>query len=319
MVHLEILQRSTYAYLMKQAILLHNPGAGDEDHVKSDLIQAIEQEGFGCVYFSIKKDDSWKTQLDQADFIIVAGGDGTVRTVVKQLVKRNALDKKIPIAILPMGTANNLSKTLGIDNEEARETHIKNWKTSRLKRFDLGVIKNADTTDFFMESAGYGLFPNLIQAMDAEDKSGLETAKDELKFALTVLQRLVLTAEAADFWLQADGQVYEGKCLLLEVMNIRSIGPNLILSNEAETDDGVFNVVYVAEEQREAFAAYVGRLIDGENDPGFAYNTFHAAALTIDCDSKYMHLDDELILPLKNPLVLEVRENVLAFLVNDAG
>lgn len=41
---------------MKQAILLHNPGAGDEDHLKSDLVECIENEGYTCVYFSVKKE-----------------------------------------------------------------------------------------------------------------------------------------------------------------------------------------------------------------------------------------------------------------------
>src|SRR5690606_8796775 len=127
---------------MQQAILLHNPGAGDEDHLKSDLVKAIEAAGFGCVYFSVKKEDSWKQQLDQADFAVIAGGDGTVRRVVKELVQRTVLEKKLPIALLPMGTANNLSKTLGLDNELDRKGHIKNWKKNKLKRFDIGVIKN---------------------------------------------------------------------------------------------------------------------------------------------------------------------------------
>ncbi|KGE15992.1 diacylglycerol/lipid kinase family protein [Sphingobacterium deserti] len=299
---------------MKQAILLHNPGAGDEDHVKSELVKAIEKEGFGCVYFSVKDDDSWKEQLDQADFVVVAGGDGTIRRVVKELVQRNALEKKIPIAILPMGTANNMSKTLCIDRDLEQHEHIQNWKKSRKQRFDLGVIKNADTTDFFMESAGYGLFPNLMQEMDAVDKSKAKTAKDELQLALQVLHSLVLEAKAHRYSLKADGKTFEGKCLLLEVMNIQSIGPNLILAPEASTADGVFDVVYVDESQRQDFADYLQKLIDGDEDATFAYNSFEAKELVIDCASTHMHLDDELILPLKNPLSLEVRENVLEFL-----
>jgi len=299
---------------MKQAILLHNPGAGDEDHVKPELVKAIEKEGFGCVYYSVKEDDTWKGQLDQADFVVVAGGDGTIRRVVKELVQRTALEKKIPIAILPMGTANNMSKTLCIDRDLEQHELIKNWKTSVKQRFDLGVIKNANTTDFFIESAGYGLFPNLMQEMDSVDKSKAKTAKDELKLALQVLHSLVLKAEAHYYSLKTDGKTYEGKCLLLEVMNIQSIGPNLILAPEASTSDGVFDVVYVEESQRQDFADYLQRLIDGDEDATFAYHSFEAKELIIDCESTHMHLDDELILPLKNPLSLDVRENVLEFL-----
>lgn len=299
---------------MQQAILLHNPGAGDEDHLKSDLVKAIEGAGFGCVYFSVKKEDTWKQQLDQADFAVIAGGDGTVRRVVKELVQRTVLEKKLPIALLPMGTANNLSKTLGLDNELDRKEHIKNWKKNKLQRFDIGVIKNADTTDFFIESAGYGVFPNLMQQMDTVDKNQVETAKDELKLALEVLHQIILSAKAKKYRMEADDKIYEGKCFLLEVMNIQSIGPNLVLSPKSKTDDGFFDVVIVDEEQREDFAEYIRSLINDGNAT-FNWKTFKAKALTIDCKSKYMHIDDELVLPLKNPIILEVRENVLEFLV----
>lgn len=298
---------------MQQAILLHNPGAGDEDHLKSDLVKAIEAAGFNCVYFSVKKEDNWKQQLDQADFAVVAGGDGTVRRVVKELVKRNALEKKLPIALLPMGTANNLSKTLGVDPELDYKSHIKDWKKSKLQRFDVGVIKNVETMDFFLESAGYGLFPKLMQRMDIVDQSQVKTAKDELQLALEVLYDIILSAKATAYWIKADDKIYEGKSLLLEVMNIQSIGPNLILSPQAKTDDGLFDVVIVDEEQREDFANYTKKLMTDEKAK-FKWKTFKAKALTIDCKCKHMHVDDELILPLKNPVVLEVRENVLEFL-----
>lgn len=300
---------------MEQAILLHNPGAGDEDHLKSDLIELIEQEGYTCVYFSVKNGDRWIHQVDQADFAIIAGGDGTVRGVVKELVKRNSLDKKIPITILPMGTANNLSMALGIDSNKKNLELIKNWKNCKRQRFDVGVIKNADTTDFFLEGAGYGVFPHLIQKMISVDKSKIKNAKDELKLALEVLYEIITTAKAEKYWIKADDKIYEGNCLLLEVMNIQAVGPNLILSPDAVTDDGLFNIVYVDEEQRSAFADFIKKRLNQE-DAKFDYKTFKAKELTIDCESTYMHIDDELVLPLKNVAILEVRENVLEFLVS---
>lgn len=300
---------------MEQAILLHNPEAGDEDHIKSDLVRSIEKQGIGCVYFSIKEDDSWKKQLDHANFAVIAGGDGTIRRVAKELVKRNALEKKIPIAVMPMGTANNLSKTLAFDRDLDHKSHIKNWKKHDLQRFDVGIIKNPDTTDFFLESAGYGIFPKLMQKMDTIDRSEVDTAKDELRLALKVLHKIILSAKADKYWMRADNNTYEGRFLLLEVMNIKSIGPNLILSPQAKTDDGLFDVVYVTEDQREDFAKYVKGLLDGENID-FEWKTFKTKELSIDSNSKHMHVDDELVVPPNTPVMLEVRENVLEFLIS---
>jgi len=298
---------------MKQVILLHNPSAGDEDHLKEELVKAIENEGFVCTYFSVKE-DSWKHQLDNADFAVVGGGDGTVRRVVKELVKRNVLAKRLPIALLPMGTANNLSKTLGIERDADKETYIRNWKNQKFQRFDIGVVKNADTTEFFIESVGFGVFPKLMKEMSTLDKTKVVSAKEELKLALKVFYDIIQSAEAERCWIKADGEVYEGDYLLVEVMNSRSIGPNLVLAPDAKTDDSIFDIVLLEEGQREEFAAYIKELID-DREPVFAINTIKAKELIISNYSKFMHIDDEFIIPMKNPLTVEIRENILEFIV----
>lgn len=298
---------------MKQALLIHNPGAGDEDHLKADLVNAIEKEGFGCVYFSVKKDDSWKQHLNQADLIVIAGGDGTVRRIAKELMLRTAFDKKIPLAILPMGTANNLSLALGMDSSLKYKKLIKTWKNNTSQRFDVGVLKSADKIDFFLEGAGYGLFPLLIQKMDEVDKSKVTNTAEELTLALETLLEIIKTAPAEKYWLKADNQIHEGKCLLLEVMNIPSLGPNLLLAPKAVTDDGLFDIVLVEEDQRSELATYIKKMIKGK-DVTFPYKTLKAKEVTIDCQSLHMHIDDELVLPLHFPVLMEVRENVIEFL-----
>lgn len=299
---------------MKQVILLHNPGAGDEDHLQKELVETIEKEGYGCVYFAVKEDNSWKHQLEQADIAVVAGGDGTVRRVVKELLQRKVIDKKIPLAILPMGTANNLAKAMGIEVADDHKSHIRYWKQSRPQHFDIGIIKNMDTTCFFLESAGFGAFPTLMQRMKTADKKDVDTAEDKLKLARQVLLDIVLHMDAAPYRIKTDSATYEGSSLLLEVMNISSLGPNLVLAGDAKTDDGVFDIVSVEESQREDYADYLRKLIKGD-EATFPYRTFTAAELSIDTDSRDMHMDDELIVPSKNPVVFQIREKILDFLV----
>src|SRR2546423_14870138 len=100
---------------MRIVSLLHNPKAGNESHDKKKLREAIESAGFECRYLSTKK-NGWKDFDEQVDFIVVAGGDGTVSKVAEELLKRNG-KKIIPIAILPLGTANNIAKSLHISGE----------------------------------------------------------------------------------------------------------------------------------------------------------------------------------------------------------
>ena len=96
---------------MKRALLLHNPGAGDEEHSEDKLSKLIIDHGYDCIYFSVK--NKKKIDFDQDfDILVVAGGDGTVRRVAKELLTRKLIDKTWPIGLLPYGTANNIAKTL---------------------------------------------------------------------------------------------------------------------------------------------------------------------------------------------------------------
>lgn len=298
---------------MQKVLLLHNPGAGDEDHIKSDLVKAIEKEGFECVYYSTKENSSWTAQLNRADVAVVAGGDGTVRTVVRELMSRTLLDKKIPLALLPMGTANNLSKALGIDPKLRLETHIKSWKGSQRQRFDVGKLQIGAQTDFFLESAGFGVFPNLIKKMKTVDKSSVESAQDEMKLALEVLHEIILTTPSEEYHITADDRIYEGKMILLEVMNIQSLGPNIVLAPEAEIDDGFLDFVCVEEDQRYMFADYIKKLI-ADDDAVFEWRSVKAKELRINCESVHFHFDDELLSPLQRSLLFEARANMLEFL-----
>ena len=65
---------------MKLSTLIHNPGAGAEKYSKEQLVSRIESLGFECRYSSTKK-KGWKEVESDTDFVIIAGGDGTVRKV----------------------------------------------------------------------------------------------------------------------------------------------------------------------------------------------------------------------------------------------
>ncbi len=124
---------------MKKIKLVHNPGAGDEVHGKETLIKQIEAAGFECRYSSTKA-DGWKVVEDDIDMIAVAGGDGTVRKVVKQLLQQNSKGKSFPIAVLPLGTANNIAKTFEIDTDT--NNVIASWPSSQIKKVDVGEVQN---------------------------------------------------------------------------------------------------------------------------------------------------------------------------------
>ena len=124
---------------MKIVKLVHNPKAGDEEHDKEELIELIASAGFECRYSSTKK-AGWKSVEDDIDIIAIAGGDGTVRKVAKLVLGRKNLDHTIQLGVLPLGTANNIGKTLY--NDFSAEKLIQCWKQGKIKKVDIGRISN---------------------------------------------------------------------------------------------------------------------------------------------------------------------------------
>lgn len=298
---------------MHFAKLLHNPGAGEGSRSKKELIAEIESAGFECSYSSTKKSDWENFDSGDADFIIVAGGDGTVRKVSKKILQQKLLDHKPPIGLLPVGTANNIAKSLGID--ESPQKIIRTWAHGKMKKFDVGRIHGIDEAHFFLESLGYGIFPRLIKEMKKARNTEPDAPEKKLKLALERLHEIILKYEPKPYSIQINEVDCSGKFLLVEIMNTPTIGPNLHLAPMANPGDGELEVVLISEDQRADFAAYVQRLLAGDKKPPM-FNILKAKKLKIECDANKLHVDDELI-SLKSPAKVKIQllEGVLEFLV----
>ncbi|MET0300148.1 MAG: acylglycerol kinase family protein, partial [Flavitalea sp.] len=150
---------------LHNVVVFHNPGAGDAAHEKDSLLASLKGAGFKAQYYSTKKD--WQlAEVRNADLIVVGGGDGTVRKIAGWLLENDLLKLKIPVTILPLGTANNLSKTLKINGETAEL--IASWNGWAVQPYDIGHVSMNGTGKikkkegkeeqlFFMEAMGSGL------------------------------------------------------------------------------------------------------------------------------------------------------------------
>lgn len=275
---------------MKKAQILHNPGAGKGEYTKEELVAIVESQGFKCGYSSTKQ-KGWKDMDDDVDFLVIAGGDGTVRKVaVKMLEKREG--KNPPIALLPLGTANNIARSLGI-NGHAKEI-ISNISKDKKKEFDVGRLKGLEESSIFLESFGYGIFPALMRLMKEKPVSESEDPEQELKTALERVHNIILSEDAKSFDITIDDIQHTGKYIMVEVMNISSIGPNLGLSPNSDPGDGQFETVLIPESQREEFASYISHKISGV-EKKFVPLIVKGSDICIDSSVTTLHIDDELI------------------------
>jgi diacylglycerol kinase family enzyme len=189
------------------------------------------------------------------DCVVAAGGDGTVARAARALAGGN-----IPLAILPLGTANNIASSLGIGGSPADA--IAALAHQRTVRVDVGVIQHDGETRF-VESVGAGLVVEGINAGSAtiskDDDPELNLVRARQLYVETIRH---LRPKHYDITL--DGTSIGGEYLLVEVLNISSIGPGVSLSSEVNPADGLLSVVIAAEADREALTTYLRARQNGE-------------------------------------------------------
>lgn len=295
---------------MKYVKLLHNPKAGGREYTRDQLVSIIHAAGFNCRYSSTKSKGWEKLDPGRMDFLVVAGGDGTIRKVAGRLLQRRLLDKKIPISVFPLGTANNIAVTLGITHKP--EDVAGTWSEACVKKLDAGRIYGIRKSKFFLEAFGYGVFPLLMKEMKKRNNN----ISDPQERQLTAWQALrdIITSFKPHFCkLLIDGIEHEGEFLSVEIMNMCSVGPNLNLAPLATPQDGKLDVVLITEQQREEFAIYIENKIRGREEP-FVFESIKARHIEVYWDGTVMHSDEEII-RLKQParIKVELLEGVLDF------
>lgn len=239
---------------MKKAQIIHNPTAGDGNHTREQLDELAMNAGYETEYTSKDEEEWGNFSAPNPDAYILAGGDGTVHKLAGILKERPA-KKEIPVYLLPLGTANNIARTLGIT-----EVAIKGSKLP-VKSFDSGKIKGLKNEDFFLESVGFGIFPQLIIEMK-KNRVENETTAEKLKRTIEVLLGIVKEYKAKKAKIKAGDISIKGSFLLVEVMNIPYIGPNLKFAPNADPWDGYLDLILIPENRREDLRQYLEKLLE---------------------------------------------------------
>lgn len=297
---------------MKLAQILHNPNAGKQEHTRKSLVSLVKATGLDCGYSSTKE-LNWHKLKPRTDFIVVAGGDGTVRKIVVKLIHKKKKSKRLPILLLPLGTANNIARSLGIEGHV--DEIVKNIYNGYVKKFDVGRIDGLKKTALFLESFGFGVFPHLMNRMSAIPERESATPEENIKIALGELHKIILNYPAQPYTVLIDETPFTDHYILIEIMNTPSIGPNLIISPDADPGDGQFELIMIPESQRQEFAEYVSKKIQGI-ETEFLPVIIKGKKISITTPAGYMHVDDELkTLKKEKNLVIEPEEGMVEFFV----
>jgi len=186
---------------------------------------------------------------------VLAGGDGSLHAAVQLLHDAHLLDPQRPFGLIPLGTGNDLARTLGIplDPVGAAETVL----DGRPRALDIAL----DNTGEVLVNAAHA-------GVGAEAGRLASGWKPTLGVAAYPLGGLVagFSSEGWFMNIDVDGErVHDPNVpvLMLGVGNGRSIGGGTPLAPNAEPDDGLLDVVVAAVQGPRNRYAYGMALRDG--------------------------------------------------------
>lgn len=208
-----------------RALLLVNRHSRQGQNVLSEAIDQLQALGLELIEESIEDPkhlpDVIRRYQDQVDLVIVGGGDGTLNAAVDGLV-----DTQLPLGILPLGTANDLARTLGIPTSlpEACEIIAK----GQVQRIDLGWVNGKH----FFNVASMGLSVQITQRLTKEVKRRWGV----LAYAITALQA-IWQARPFRAEIRLNGESIPVKTIQIAVGNGRYYGGGMTVVQDATIDD----------------------------------------------------------------------------------
>ncbi len=214
--------------------LIINPAAGNEEPILSYLNSAFQDTGIAWEVSITKAEGDATTVaaslIGKVDAIAVYGGDGSVAEVAKAL---NGF--MTPMAIIPGGTANVLSKELGIPQDSKEAIALLSSGHCKAITIDAAIANH----ELFLIRVNLGIMAHMVleASRELKDKVG------QLAYGITAVKTLI-HSESISYRLLIDGVEVNSEGVALTVTNCGSIGiGDYSFLPDIKTNDGKLDVI----------------------------------------------------------------------------
>ncbi|MGD9614782.1 MAG: diacylglycerol kinase family protein [Alphaproteobacteria bacterium] len=233
--------------------LIHNESAGDASHDRDWLVGLLARAGYDVDYHRYDPARVAAALDGAAELVAVAGGDGSVARVIAQ-----ARPDAPPIAILPLGTANNLATALGLGRDI--EQLVAGWRRFTGRPFYPIDSEGPWGSRQLVEGLGFGAIEEAIAELPdtIDHESACRAYADE-----------VMTDDPELLELTIDGTTIRERFAVLEIATIPLVGPNLRLAPAADPSTRKFSVSFIrdTDDERRALARWILAPKDGTQAP----------------------------------------------------
>jgi YegS/Rv2252/BmrU family lipid kinase len=271
------------------AIINSHAAYGEAGKKWVHILKYLKKKGFKVIWqFTKKRFHAYDIARDAvkkgAKLIISVGGDGTFNEIVNGVLSHVPQSECIPeLAIIPIGTGSDFSKTLKIprDYKSAIDV-IKNGKT---KLMDVGkVIFETDIKKwkrYFANVFDAGLGGSVVRIANRTPKTlgGFITFLFSSLTALLIFKRMKLR-----IWVDKK-LVDKGLITIIGAANGQIFGGGMHIAPMALTDDGILEFLYVKNTNTFKFLAHVlSKVYDGEHLGYHNVHHYRGRELRIECD-----------------------------------
>lgn len=160
----------------------------------------------------------------EVDLVIVGGGDGSMSAAAPALV-----ETKLPLGVLPMGTANDLARTLSIPTDIVQAADVIGG--GLMHRIDLGRVNG----HLFFNVANIGLGVHVTHNLSP----GLKQRWGALSYARSLL-KAINTFRPFHANIVCDGRRLRVRTIQIAVGNGRYYGGGMTVAEQATIDDHLF-------------------------------------------------------------------------------
>lgn len=201
---------------------------------------------------------------DRIDAIVVGGGDGTL---VRQIPR--ALELGLPIGILPLGTFNDLARTLGIPLDPRGACEV--IAAGRTRAIDVARVNGS----YYVTEASIGISSRLARRQRPRDKQ-------RFGFLAILASALQAARYARPFHVEI---AYEGgrarlRAIQLTIANSQRFG-GFITADDAAIDDGRLDCYSVEIDNVGQFFSVAGAIVAGHTRSARGLQTFRAPAFNV--------------------------------------
>jgi diacylglycerol kinase (ATP) len=219
-----------------RAKLIFNAGSGrpeESPHQLASILSEMQDQQILPEVYTVRPDSQLETVVHNAiktgiKLIVVAGGDGTIDSVVGAMIGRDAI-----LGIIPTGTRNNVAFNLGITGDIANSVAL--LRQGRRLKIDVGRVHCGHSRRWFLEAAALGLLSDIYPMADDLQHGDLAQ--------IGGLLSTLISATPSQLRMIRDGHKHlDTTAHMMVILNMPFFGPHFQISPNVSFKDGHLDV-----------------------------------------------------------------------------